>query len=94
MCGCGAVVKTTGVHHQVMGSIPTRKVFITFLVVSRTFPHTTRSPILAREPPVPAPPSVISCTHTRTHTHTHTYAHRHLNHTLATYPSIHHATTS
>ena len=94
MCGCGAVVKTTGAHHQVMGSIPTRKVFLSFLVVSHTLSHTSRSPLLAREPPVPSPPSIISCTHARTHTHTHTYAHIHLNYTLATYHSIHHATTS
>ena len=94
MCGCGAVVKTTGAHHQVIGSIPTRKVFTTFLVVSHALPHATRSPILAREPPVPAPPSVTSYTQTRTHTHTHTYAHIHLRHILATYRPIHHTTTS
>ena len=88
------MVTTTAAHHQVMGSISTRKVFISFLVVSHALPHTTHSPFLGREPPVPSPPSIISHTHARTHTYTHTYTHIHLSHTLATYPSMHHATTS
>ena len=94
MCGCGAVVTTTAAHHQVMGSIPTRKVVISFLVGSHALSHTTRSPFLGQEPPVPSPPSIMSHTHARTHTYTHTCAHIHLSHTLATYPSMHHATTS
>ena len=73
MCGGGAVVKTTGAYPQVMGSIPTRKVFLSFLVVSHALPHTSRSPLLAREPPVPSPPSI-----TVIHTYTHTHAHAHL----------------
>ena len=73
MCGCGAVVRTTGAHHQVMGSIPTRKVFISFLVVSHTLPHITRSPFSGS-----GTPSSLSTLNHIMHIRTHAHIHAHL----------------
>ena len=78
MCGCGAVVKTTGAHRQVVGSIPTRKVYTSFSGgISHSLPSTTiRSPLAGSGTRCSlCHHSSMSYTHARTHTHTHTYAH-------------------
>ena len=71
MCGGGAVVKTTGAHPQVIGSIPTRKVFLSFLVASHALPHTSRSPSSGS-----GTPGSLSTFHHVIHTGTHTHATR------------------
>ena len=66
-------MKTTAAHHKVMGSSPTRKVYIPFLVASHTFPHTIPPLFLPREPSVPSAHRLIAHTHLHTHTHLHAY---------------------
>ena len=100
MCGCGAVVKATGAHHQVMGSIPIRKVYLSFLIVPPYLSAHHSLPLLLTRGTLSSLSTLshIMHTHTRTHTYTHTHIRSptpkpHTHTSRAIHPT-HHATAS